>query len=292
MGKKEDKEAKRQEEERAIRKAEKRRREEKRQSNDDVLRQERKREGKHREDSIRSSRTGESLRREDEGRASKPSIKKPQPLPEDLGFLWRIEEVEPQVIRPVGLSKHGDNAVYKTLLPSNSKADFHSVPGQYPIYQWRANGSREVSVAQTLKPHSTASVFYNSRHDNFLAVPWDCREFDVAGWDIGWTGLGFQHTAKQCSILCLGKDVHDVLAVPAHGTSWMPQLIPQTYSPSIYGRHARKNPSPGCGGLCGDLSLLVALAAFSAHEDHSQHVVKTSFLKGQWLSHQYKSGSK
>jgi len=94
---------------------------------------------------------------------------------------------------------------------------------------------------------------------HLLAVPYDAREHNVSDAAVGWQSLSFNHerisgTNKYYSyISCVGAEPDIAAPGSAH---WMPHLLPTCYFP----RELRNRVQ---AGLIGNLSLLIALAAFS-----------------------------
>jgi hypothetical protein len=73
------------------------------------------------------------------------------------------------------------------------------------------------------------------------------------------------------------------LAAPADGSSWMPQVLPHVYN---YDNSPNRRPLSGePGGLCGNLSLLIGMEAFSADVNNAEAVVSECFGLNEWKRH-------
>lgn len=214
-------------------------------------------------------------------------------LPPDLGFLWCIKCIKPdyregylkRIIRPGDKKMASDS--YQLWLPPNKKKGV-KITRDGKIYQWRSTGSRECGVKGNLSHYDTASVFYQARQDNILAAPSDCTEHNVSG-AAGWESIHFKYGEKNRSAVVFTGG-QETLAVPADGTTWMPQLIPRTYNAPIRGHCSIRQPEHPYGGLCGKLALLIALAAFSTTEDNAERVVSEHFGNAEWRKHDGEHG--
>jgi hypothetical protein len=210
--------------------------------------------------------------------------------PENLGFLYTIDALEatydekhPPRFHTV--SSKGSNDVAHLWFPPNRAKMFKRHKGN--IYRWRAEKSLWLEGYRRPEKHfEVASVFFQARQDNFLAVSKDCTKCDIADEIPGWTQIGFHHNSRYMSEVDIVGE-RDLLAAPADGSSWMPQVVPEVYNYD-------KNPEVGFtgepGGLCGKLSLLIAMAAFSAEVHYAENVVATCFRFGIWKRHQFEIG--
>jgi hypothetical protein len=128
-------------------------------------------------------------------------------------------------------------------------------------------GSLDKKVGQAL-------VFFQAGHDNFVAVYKDCTRHDISDNNYGWCQIGFHYHNDNMLEIDIGGE-RTVLAARANGSSWMPQVLPEVYNYPI------KNPSRKFrgeyGGLCGRLSLLIGMAAFSGKEEHAEPIVSQCF---------------
>ncbi|KAI9744379.1 MAG: hypothetical protein M1818_001908 [Claussenomyces sp. TS43310] len=220
------------------------------------------------------------------------------PFPDDFGFLWSINPVEtafPDAIPRYGLAKAAKNENAAYWFPPNRKGDL-KFSGKETIYQWRTRGKAEVFCGHrdTLEPYSVASVFIQALQDNFLAVEVDCVKHDVKKRDMGWSQIKFNHLngnrAGLSEVVFRGDRF--TLAVPADGSSWMPQVVPAVYNRAIKGPKRFNGPLYSYHGLCGKLALIVSMAAFSAPEDSAEDVVARCFRDQHWLPHEFKHGSR
>ena len=214
--------------------------------------------------------------------------------PENLGFLYSIDALEtsyddkhPTRILSIGGSKGNDIA--RLWFPPIRKYQFKRRPGH--IYRWPGEEESEKLEGdkrpENLKKFHVASVFFQAKQDNFLAVFKDCARHDIANEDFGWSQIGFHHHSGLSEV-DIGGERH-LLAAPAKGSSWMPQVIPEVYN------YDTKSPSATPftgqhGGLCGKLSLLIAMAAFSAPVHEAEDIVSKCFGYKTWEKHSFETG--
>jgi len=155
------------------------------------------------------------------------------------------------------------------------------------LYRWRAGVSQLLEdYRRPEKSYQVASVFFQAKQDNFLAVFKDCTKCDIADEIPGWTQIGFHHHSGYMSEVDIAGE-RDLLAAPANGSTWMPQVIPEVYN---YDKNPALRFTGQSGGLCGKLSLLIAMAAFSAEVRNAENVVATCFGLGIWRKHQFEIG--
>lgn len=208
------------------------------------------------------------------------------PFPPNLGFLWSIDEVTPKVVRQFrikGDNWKDDSATY--CFPPHKKDDF-TRQRKGDIFRWREGNSErtEISKGQLEKPYGVASIFFQPRQDNFLALNKDCMRQDLKkdGPGSGWCQIGFRHNGELSEVDFVGE--REGLAYPAKESTLMPQVLP-----SVYDCFERKG-EPLRGGLCGKLAILIGLAAFSASSSTSELVVQKCFKMGKWLPHRGETG--
>jgi hypothetical protein len=210
--------------------------------------------------------------------------------PQNLGFLYTIDALEatyddkhPERMLMLG-GKTGNDVAHFWFPPNRAKM-FRRHNGN--LYRWRAEETQLLEGFQRPeKKFEVASVFFQTRTDNFLAVFKDCTKYNISEGDLGWSQVGFHHNHGLVSEVDLAGE-HDQLAAPADGSSWLPQVIPEVYN---YDKNPTAKRVGESGGLCGKLSLLIAMAAFSAEESYAENVVSKCFRHGVWKKHQFDTG--
>jgi hypothetical protein len=113
----------------------------------------------------------------------------------------------------------------------------------------------------------------------------DCTAKDVEEEDVGWSQIGFHHKAGDLSEVDIVAS-HDGLASSALGSSWMPQVLPEVYNHHMKSTKALKKYGT-TGGLCGSLSILIGIAAFSAPVDKAEEAIAQSFGLREWRRHNF-----
>jgi hypothetical protein len=212
----------------------------------------------------------------------------PEQIPENLAFLWSVDAVEPSYgdsepcIRPA--SKKEDNHSCHYWFPPNKKKYFKKTKGG--LYRWKMGNSTKITndiPLHKLERHSVVSVFFQERQDNFLVTEIDCTLEDVEGADVGWCQIRFHHHEGGLSEAGAAAS-YDGLGAPALGSSWMPQVLPEVYNYHMKDPKIHKEPVR-TGGLCGNLSILIGIAAFSAPVDKAEEAIMHSFKLGKWDRH-------
>lgn len=166
-----------------------------------------------------------------------------------------------------------------------------------PWLRWTASGISNAGPNIGNIDHDICSLFYNSESSQFLAVPFDCRiesVDDTREDGLGWRRLMFRHGTilfdgipRPLSTIRLHEESH----VLASRTTpyWMPQLLPTNF---------KRNDYPLCNGmerdtcLAGNLSLMMALAAFSAPPNRMVETIQASFRPPYWYPHQFSEDSR
>jgi hypothetical protein len=224
-------------------------------------------------------------------KASAPIPDSSTEMPENLGFLWSIDAIEPMYNekyprRALDVGSKSSNDLYKVWLPPNRAKMFKRRLGN--VYRWRMGESQLLDdYIRPQKKFAVTSLFFQARQNNFVAVNKDCTRFDVADEVIGWAQIGFAHLPGNLSEVMIGGE-YDELAAPADGSSWMPQVLPRVYN---YDKSPNRIPLPGGpGGLCGGLSLLIGMAAFSADVNYAEDVVSKCFRLNEWKKHEFETG--
>ena len=144
--------------------------------------------------------------------------------------------------------------------PPDYREDFQRERGNDTGWcRWRADGrvEQDVDPGPADSGEEVCSMFYDSECNHFLISPTDCSRTGScnAAWDLSWRRLMFEHMNNgRMSRITF---VNESLILGGRGSSsWMPQLLPQSYD-----NHQRGGRWTG---LVGDLCILVALAAFTS----------------------------
>ncbi|KAI1943614.1 hypothetical protein LOZ66_000198 [Ophidiomyces ophidiicola] len=198
-----------------------------------------------------------------------------------LSFLFKIDFIKPnEDVQPE--IRRRDSTWIPPTLPGAI-----ATVGSTGWVRWTVDGlkrPREV-VHNELQ---TSSLFYNSENHHFLGVPFDCRRSSVQTSrqrdGLGWRRVMFRYTDHDPPVSVMSFDSEYNVLAGTGSTSWMPQLIPETYSQNqdhIYVTNA---------GIAGDLSLLLAFAAFSSvieplNVRNVLAVIATCFKPPKWKPH-------
>lgn len=163
-----------------------------------------------------------------------------------------------------------------------------------PLYRWTDG---EVTVVQpndrantsALDPYECATVFtqYPDTH-HFLAVAFDASSQNVSD-EGGWYELGFDHHRQPANpdlvysyFEIRGHRHHLATPRPA---AWIQQLFPTQY-------HHPNQPGQMVPftGLTGQLTLLLAIVAFSCPENSLDYVLQNCLRQGEWTPHELGDG--
>jgi hypothetical protein len=165
------------------------------------------------------------------------------------------------------------------------------LPGQPTQYQWRGGRVTRIHPAR-LEPYlfGTATVFTQMPDTtHLLAVNLDAGAVNVSDHTI-WRNLSFNHISSRnglgrySSIRVLGDQAQ--LAAPG-ARHWMTQLLPTIYNyQQQVDLRGEVIPPPTSAGLIGDLTLLVALAAFSGPQPQLDQILTHCLRPGRWEPHQ------
>ena len=130
----------------------------------------------------------------------------------------------------IGGSKGNDNAKFwfppirATTVQPSSWASLSMAQREEESEKIEGDKRRE-----NLKKFQVASVFFQAKQDNFLAVFKDCTKHDIADEDYGWSQIWFHHRSGFMSDVDIGGE-KPLLAAPADESSWMPQVVPEVYN--------------------------------------------------------------
>ncbi|KAI9829684.1 MAG: hypothetical protein M1819_006055 [Sarea resinae] len=201
--------------------------------------------------------------------------------PEGLSFLIRIDAVEyddsqqvPRLLPQTGW-----------WLPPNEPKAIRTLESSW--YLWK-NGDAVQAQAAALQLQLTLvsehTVFYHEETGHLLANAYDARHMHRD--DIAWQPLAFQHLDGM-SRVAVPED-HPRLAAPGDSNTWLGQLLPPVYN----WQPTRFNEAPPVSkGLCGQLSILVAMAAFSCPPSSIPTIMKSCFKAGNfWGRHNASTG--
>lgn len=135
--------------------------------------------------------------------------------------------------------------------------------------KWTADGYVEENIhpgftTTNNNNEDVCSIFFDSECAHFLAAQTDCSQTGSSNafWNVGWRRLSFAHlNGGRISRISF---IREFQRLGGWGSgSWMPQLLPQTYD---------TRETPFGTGLVGDLSLLVALAAFTCEPRRGEFI--------------------
>jgi hypothetical protein len=227
-------------------------------------------------------------------------------LPSKFSFFFQVSELSlNQSYTP------GADGLLGYWLPPNNREAFVIKYG--PLYYWEDGvvtrylpaGTTPTYIKNTMQDieeYSTASAFIQQQTGRMLAVPLNVAVSDLRLSTHGWMSVGFHHLLPDNSpagsagsasyggihnLSCLDYTAdQDRLAAPGSRT-WVDELLPAVYD---YQTPAPGMPLPVSGGLCGKLSLILALLAFSCQEEMTDRVLSYSFGKKVYRPHNCPTG--
>ncbi|KAH0542287.1 hypothetical protein FGG08_003314 [Glutinoglossum americanum] len=221
----------------------------------------------------------------------------PPEIPSQFSFLFQVSPLNPNYnyqIRRADLSGG--------WLPPNEPRSFTRESG--PLYRWTdgvvdcINQNPEMPPNLSAWggiPYSEASAFIQPETGKMLAVPFDVAIDNLRLSPYEWQTVGFHHFHTDNSsggsasaaphtgvrnLSCIdfaGEEPR--LAAPGN-TEWVDELLPRVYD------YQASTPSPPeSGGLCGKLTLILSLMAFSCTPQLLDGVLRYSFGRRVYQRH-------
>ena len=139
-----------------------------------------------------------------------------------------------------------------------------------------------------------SSTIFTQRQDtpHLLAVSFDAREKSVCKQQHGWTNISFRYkpaaggARTYAYLTVLGQERQLAASGPEFQ---IPQLLPHIYNYEAKYDHHQKIVSPGTShaGLIGELTLLLALAVFSAPIGRERQVLVNCVKPKMWRPHEF-----
>ncbi|KAI9839049.1 MAG: hypothetical protein M1837_002267 [Sclerophora amabilis] len=210
-------------------------------------------------------------------------------VPTGLSFVFRIDPLAPDYSRQP-----------KRAYPPQGYWGPPTLPNAYArttgnLHRWRDGfvtpilhtDPAYISYTQaTLELYSVMSLFAQVQTNNILGIERDCMQINMDRWGIDWTPLSFRHVGGMSSVELYENNAH--LSAPAT-PNLMPQLLPEVYNYYQCSQDVGLGP-PLQEGLCGKLSLLLALAAFSGPPEMLDSILTGCLRPGRWNSHSLHHG--
>lgn len=204
-----------------------------------------------------------------------------------VSFLFAVKDLEiNDDTQQGGIEPRAD---YDHWMPPIYTAGYIYSP-QASLYRWR-NG--EITAADTdyestfpsLTPYRTATVFYCDQWLHFQVAVIDPSRHNMATAEDHlhrWYRLTFHHDAGISRVDIAGPEV-TLSGTAAH---WASPLGLDPYCPN--------SDTVASRGLAGDISILIALIAFSCSSDDLQQVLLNdeAWHHNNWRGHNYHHGSK
>lgn len=161
---------------------------------------------------------------------------------------------------------------------------------QETLYRWEngvinATDTEYESVFPSLTPYRTATVFYCDQWLQFQAALIDPSRYDMETAEPPfhrWYRLTFHHDAGISRVDIAGLEV----TLAGTGAHWITPLGLDSYCTNA--------SSVASQGLAGDLSILIALIAFSCKSSDLQQVllIDKAWNHNHWRGHNHRHGSK
>ena len=205
-----------------------------------------------------------------------------------ISFIARVQELK---------------ALFETQGPQYTKQKFWDPPttreevqaSNAIFFRWEDGIMQKIPTPQSADPtqrlvqRTVCSVFVQKETGHLLVSDVNAAGKDVKSSKRGsWRRLFFNWEPVSSKSKKLYTDVQfggekDLTAAPMPGHC-VPQLIPEVYN--------NPNLKKQNGGVIGDLSLLIALAVFSAPHQNLVSVLTTCLRPGKWRPHRLPSGRK
>lgn len=202
-----------------------------------------------------------------------------QNLPQPLSFYFSIKSIEPDF----GVQARRQTKPPDCLwIPPTDKHAF-TILGTTGWICWR-DGVLQVAPIDTshLRHHCTTSMFWCADRQAFLHVPYDCTNVNVgkapggerAGIPLDWEKLSFHHQdfGQSACISRVGYKFEKTELGANGRPAWMPELLPPVYQFHNTTKYQQCH-------LAGDLSVIIALAAFSTAPNTMLTTIQSSFRR-------------
>jgi hypothetical protein len=216
--------------------------------------------------------------------AQKPQPKKSRPEP--IKFCFRIRQLKHE--------REQERHRFADWYPPRSKNHFE-VPSESSatIYYWQDGTLRNLNAnPDQLEPLGVASVYWQNDFQRFISVNFDATQVSSQGHE--WCKIEFSHDRESqvSQLQCPGEFRR--MCTPCND-QWIRELIPENHNYDATGddeasllEYYDNDPAPG--GLSGDLTLIIAFAAFSCSEENLQAALIHSFRRGSWIRHGFPHG--
>ena len=188
--------------------------------------------------------------------------------------------------------------------PSNSRT-VH-IPGDTDLFRCKSGRFSQITQEdlgwrqKSTTPYSEATV-YSGRGgeiatDHLLAVNLDATTVDLPHNNNRWGGLQFRDVTEAPGRIRSKVDVTGLkqeIAAPGP-RHLVKQVIPSDYDFEIKldQQSNEIRPTNTFTGLIGNMSILIAMAAFSAPQLFLKTILENHLRLGRWLEHQHPTGRK
>jgi hypothetical protein len=222
--------------------------------------------------------------RKNEGSDSSADIFNQRPTTPHFYISWKHVVTRPEYDErprtPIRRSCLNPPELKEAFLPSEPS----------PCYVWSPGRLSPISPSDKayMEDYKVTSVFWCPDHQTYLTVPYDCTRYSVRHMVQNdplqdWATLRFNHEAyKGRCVSVIGHCSPNHVLAASGSPSWIGELIPP-----IHQRHDEPAipHAQGPSLLAGDISIIMALAAFSNRPELVKETTEWSFRPPNWVPH-------
>lgn len=199
-----------------------------------------------------------------------------------MQYLFRIDEIVPSPNAPPRYDKHG---MWNPPLELGASERRFGV-GATGVW-WYCRGQQIQRIVQQTPPpgsshFQTCSVYFCEGF-GFRVLRGDATQ---PAANEAWRPLSFGHDHVDYSSYLTNAGSERTLRYQRFGQIWPQMLFP------VNNQVTAAQTSSRYGGLKGDLSIFLALIAFSMGSQHLMYMLPHMLSKGAWAVHQHQHGRK
>lgn len=187
-----------------------------------------------------------------------------------LPFFLRIESIE--YVENPRQPKASNGPDFYEMPPASKEQFIRTSPEDWLVWQPGEANSSYLRPSTPVEDanreiYSCCSIFWSPERHAYQLVPIDCSREDLSSTSYHWRRLSFGQYGDDIAVI--GYSMSNYQLHKPGPTHWFEDLLPVVCKP--------KGMDSGDCKLAGDLSVLIALVAFSAAPAHMYDAVNLSF---------------